>query len=336
MRPETSSDIISDQIDITSLIELQSHQEMTHEIFHGLNTHQKYIDSRFFYDELGSEIFERITRLEAYYPTRTEMGILKSKASLLVDSMDDLHIIELGSGDSTKISILLDSLPEQRINSTCYYPVDISESAILKSAAVLVEKYPGLQINGMLADFMQHLDTLPGTSPRLICFFGSTIGNLSRRQGEEFISGIKKLMAPGDSLLLGLDMVKKVELLEAAYNDNHGVTADFNKNILNSVNHLARTNFNPEHFQHISFYNQDQKRMEMYLEAKRDMVVTSPHFSIDIHISNGERIHTENSHKYAEEDIEFMAESSGLDIKDVYTDNKGWFSVVKFACPDCQ
>lgn len=304
--------------------------ELIKEIYQGLTQSQKQISSRFFYNDTGSELFEEITLLPEYYPTRTEKKILKENASAILGDFDHIDIIELGSGDCSKISILLDAIPKHKLPNLNYIPVDVSEAAVLKSADILSCKYYGLKIHGVLADFMKHLDSLPGNSPRLISFFGSTLGNLTRKQVNEFLLNLKNLMNPVDRLLLGLDMVKTPEILHKAYNDTQGITALFNKNILNVINDIAETNFNTSDFKHLAFYNEIEARIEMHLEALKDVNVTSKYFPESIFITKGETIHTENSHKFLPEHISKLEIISGLKLKKSFTDVNHYFSLNLF------
>ncbi len=318
------------QFAIRNYLTRESKAEVITEIYKGLTAKQKYISSRFFYDDLGSLLFEKITELQEYYPTRTEKAILRSNATEMICSSEQIDIIELGSGDCSKISILLDTVPEKEWNKITYIPMDVSEAAIMKSASTLTAKYPGLKIHGFLADFMKHLTVLPGDGNRMICFFGSTLGNLTRKQAIQFLTEIKALMKPGDRLLLGLDMVKDIDILNAAYNDQKGITARFNKNILNVVNTYAKTNFNMRLFKHDAFYHTGKARIEMHLKATEDMKVKSELFPGAISIRKGETIHTENSHKYTFADIKAFASISCLNIEHIYTDKNRWFSLVVF------
>lgn len=325
---------IVDQFSITRLLEKQSRSDIVGEIFAGLAANTKYISSRFFYDEKGSSLFEAITRLEEYYPTRTEKMILKQISSNLLNTVGSAEIVELGSGDCSKISILLNSLSSEILPSVKYYPVDISETSIINSAEVLTNRFPEIQVHGKLANFLNHMESLPGTSNRLICFFGSTIGNLTHGEAITFLSGIRKMMQKGDTLLIGYDMVKEIDILESAYNDNQGITEAFNKNILSAINGILETNFEPEQFKHLAFYNQAEMRIEMHLEALIDMRISSPNFPYSVHIREGETIHTENSHKFTKELIYEMAEKSGLQVQDIFSDKKDWFSLVQCHCHD--
>lgn len=305
--------------------------DLIEEIYWGLSKSLKQISSRFFYNDMGSELFEEITKLPEYYPTRTEKRILQENAGDILGDSDKMDIIELGSGDCSKISILMDAIPMYKISNVSYTSVDVSEAAILKSADLLAYKYPGLKIKGLLADFMKHLNILPGEKgKRLICFFGSTIGNLTRKQANEFLSNLKNVMHAGDRLLLGLDMVKDENVLYNAYNDKQGITALFNKNILNAINETVETNFNTQDFEHQAFYNEQKARIEMHLKALKDLTIKSRNFPNDILITKGETLHTENSHKFTASDIQNYATTTGLKIKNIYTDKNQWFSLILF------
>ncbi len=328
------STTINSQIEVVNFLTYESREEIIAEIYAGLSSAQKYVPSRFFYDDSGSMLFEKITSLPEYYPTRTEKSILRHIAHEITGASGYLDIIELGSGDCTKISILLDAVPEKYIDKIRYIPVDVSETAILKSADLLSLNYPEMNIQGLLADFMKHLKVLPGSDNRLICFFGSTLGNLTRKQAVGFLKDLKILMHPGDRFLLGLDMVKDITILEDAYNDKQGITAAFNKNILRVINQHAGTDFKPELFEHIAFYNSAKARIEMHLRAIRDMVVSGSMLPREIVLKRGETIHTENSHKYTEQDIHEFADLTGLVVEHIFTDSDRWFSLAKFKCVD--
>ncbi len=326
--------IIRNQFAISNFLTGESKHEIIAEIYKGLTAKQKYISSRFFYDDNGSMLFEEITELSEYYPTRTEKSILKAIANEITGNAEQLNIIELGSGDCSKISILFDAVPKNKLNHIRYIPVDVSEAAIMKSAGFLTGKYPRLKIHGLLADFMKHLTSLPGDGNRLICFFGSTLGNFTRQQASAFLLDIKTLMKPGDQFLLGLDMVKDIDVVEAAYNDKQGFTALFNKNILQVINEYAHTNFESGLFEHIAFYNEEKARIEMHLMAMQNMVIKSEYFPEEIFLKKGETIHTENSHKFTASDIQNFASVTGLKIGNIYTDNNQWFSLVNFKCTE--
>lgn len=330
--PETSV-IETGAVTVRNFLSAENKVELIDGIYRGLTRSQKQVSCRFFYDGRGSELFEEITNLPEYYPTRTEKRILRENAGDILGDFDPVDIVELGSGDCSKISVLLDSIPKNKIHNINYIPVDVSESAVLKSADMLHCKYPALKIHGVLADFMKHLGSLPGKSPRLICFFGSTLGNLTRKQASEFVLGLKDLMKPGDRLLLGLDMVKDPEILYKAYNDNQGITARFNKNILHVINDIAETNFNTSVFKHHAYYNKKKNRIEMHLIALDNVKVTGKYFPEPVSVKKGETIHTENSHKFLPEHITHLEMISGLRHTVSYTDVKRYFSLNLFEIP---
>ena len=305
----------------------EDHRE---EIIAGLSSAKKYISSKFFYDARGSKLFEEITRLPEYYLTRTEKSILKNIASRIGRGLKDVDIVELGSGDCSKISILFDAVDGKGMDSVRYIPVDVSRPAIEKSANVLLNSFPGLKIRGAVADFTQQLKLIPQREKRLFCFFGSTIGNFQREQAVQFIGSLSGIMKSGDRLLLGMDMVKRKDLLEDAYNDSRGVTAAFNRNVLNVVNNLIHSDFDSADFEHVAFFNDKRSRIEMHLKALKDLSVSSPCMSAKIAVKQGETIHTENCHKFTDRFIDEIALASGLIIEDRFTDENKWFSVVQF------
>ncbi|WP_462318487.1 L-histidine N(alpha)-methyltransferase [Marinilabilia sp.] len=315
---------------IKDYLETESEQEVADLILSGLKATPKYISSRFFYDEKGSDLFEEITKLPEYYPTRTEKGIIREVASEIVEKMDGGQLIELGSGDCSKISLVLKAIPEEKMRFVEYLPVDVSRWSIIKSARELSIRFNGLTVKGILADFLKHLKFPVTDKPRMICFFGSTLGNFDRPVAHQFLLNVASMMDPGDHLLLGMDMVKNHRVLEEAYNDHSGVTEAFNKNILNAVNHHIGTNFDPELFLHRAFYNGAEQRIEMYLEAMQTMEITSPYLDTSLLIKKGEMIHTENSHKFSQKDISEISALTGLKVKETYSDSRGWFSLVCF------
>jgi len=320
----------STKVEISNFLEKENPEEVVKDIFRGLSASQKHISSRFFYDDKGSALFEEITSLPEYYPARTEKGILKKAAPDIIDGAREMDIVEIGSGDCSKISLLLDAVAPGNLQGVNYFPLDVSSLAIRKSSDILAEKYQGINIHGIMADFLKHLKFFPAQADRLVCFFGSTLGNLERKVAQQFLVNVAGLMDAGDHFLLGLDMVKDPEILEAAYNDKQGVTAAFNKNMLNVVNQYAGTNFDPALFDHYAFFNDAEARVEMHLIAREDMTITSARFPADVSIKKGETIHTENSHKFTHRHILEFATITGLRVEDIFSDDNEWFSLVRF------
>jgi len=318
------------QISLLNYLPDRGMKKIREEILAGLNSFPKYISPKFFYDRRGSELFEEITRLVEYYPTRTEKKILSTLVRKLGLELTNLQIVELGSGDCSKIRIFLRQIAENDLTSLTYYPVDISQSAIEKSTEKLAYEFPMIQITGIVADFMHQLGVIPKNGKRLFCFLGSTIGNLNPIERDRFLKHLGCEMAIGDGLLLGIDMVKDVGILEKAYNDNRQITAQFNLNVLNVVNSLIDSNFEPAAFEHLAFYNQNKKRVEMHLKARHDMTITFNSGIDHIHLKKDETIHTENSHKFDDESIKTMGMLAGLTLEQVVTDENQWFSLAYF------
>jgi L-histidine N-alpha-methyltransferase len=302
--------------------------DIASEIREGLTASQKYIPCKYFYDTRGSELFEEICQLPEYYPTRTELSILRDIAPELMDTFAHQDLVELGSGANAKILILLASVDETVRATLRYIPVDISESAVIEASGDLLERYPELQVLGIVADFTSHLEVIPTERSMMFCFLGSTIGNMEQDEAILFLHGISENMKPGDRLLVGFDMVKNKETVEAAYNDSKGVTAKFNKNILNVLNNELNADFDPSHFDHLAFFNEARNRIEMHLKANRDIVVRLDSIDLEIEVKQGETIHTENSRKFTRESIEELAGRAGLSIQNWYSDPAGWFSLV--------
>lgn len=322
---ERDPDILADDTFLEIAMETKEKEMLA-----GLMATQKYLPCKFFYDETGSKLFEQITRLEEYYPSRTEKSILKQNSGELMQGPDGTTLVELGSGDCSKISILLQSLCREKLKTSTYVPIDVSLSAVEESRCKLQDRFGAIEVCGIVADFMHQIHLVSQHENRIFCFFGSTIGNLDRRDAFRFVAKLGKLIKRGERLLLGLDMVKDKLVLERAYNDEKGITAKFNKNILNVTNKILRTDFEPEYFRHHAFYDDDEQRIEMHLVAMRDMIVKSPFFEGVLEISKGQTIHTENSHKFTSHHIDEFASASGLSVRAVYTDSNRWFTLVDY------
>lgn len=319
------------KIKIKSLLPEMGINEARNEIVKGLEKTPPRISSKYFYDKTGSDLFEEITRLEEYYPTRTEQSILKVIAPEIMNRFSEFEVVELGSGDCSKISILLDAVQNENIANVSYQPVDISSAAIKKSAEQLTQQFPEIKIQGFVADFIHQFKLLPPSNiPRMICLLGSTIGNFSNRDAKSIFKNLARGMQQNDVLLMGFDLQKPIEILEAAYNDKKGVTERFNKNILNAVNQIIQSNFNEKDFEHQSFFNSQKSRIEMHLVAKKNCVVESPFFRMPLEFKKDDSIHTENSYKYSLPMIEELISGAGLKTEAVYHDKNKWFTLVEF------
>jgi len=318
------------RISITNLLQEIGPEEVVSEIVAGLKAKQKSISSKYFYNKEGSILFEEITRLKEYYPTRTEKGILKQIAPDLMKRYGDYEIIELGPGDHSKISILLSAAADLELSNIRYLPLDISQPTLKNSAEELVSTFPNLHVEGYAVDFFSQFESIKRKRPAMICFFGSTIGNFEWEASLELLRNISEQMKEGDVLLLGMDMIKPEPVLHVAYNDARGVTEAFNKNILNSVNDLIQSDFNANDFAHHAYFDKDKSRIEMHLVARKDFSVHSKHFNGALIFRQGDTIHTENSHKYDAGHIQKMAEASGLRLNHTHTDDQQWFALTEF------
>lgn len=318
------------EVEILDFLPQRDLSKVREEIIEGLNAKQKSISPKFFYDKKGSELFEKITRLEEYYPSRCEKEILSSVVAKLDLNFNGVEIVELGSGDATKISSVFRQLPIDVLSSMAYVAVDISQSAIEKSLDDILDEFELERVTGVVADFHHQLNLIPGQSRRLYCFLGSTIGNFSPEEVERFMTNLGASMQVGDSLLMGADLHKCIDVIELAYDDAKGVTAEFNKNILKAINAHIESGFDPEKFEHLSFYNSEEHRIEMHLKAKCKHEVRLGQNGLSIHFEKGETIHTENSYKFTLERLTEIGAMGNLKIQDVFSDAKNWFNLVHF------
>ncbi|MBI9063911.1 MAG: L-histidine N(alpha)-methyltransferase [Marinilabiliaceae bacterium] len=329
MPHSTTSLSLPQKITIKNQLKAIEETTLKSELRAGLLAQDKYISSKFFYDRAGSALFEMITELPEYYPTRTEKSILQNGAQSFFSKMRNLELIELGSGDSSKISMVLNAVPPLFLDSITYRPIDFSASAIQKSARDLSKRFPTLTIDGLVADFTSKLHLEHNGHSRVLCFFGSTLGNFTPHQATTLLSNISSTMHQGDQLFLGIDMEKPIPILEAAYNDSQRITEAFNKNILRVTNNLLKTNFIPIHFEHLAYYNEAEHRIEMHLKARKKLTIESPYLDANIILNKGESIHTENSYKFSEERIKQITTDSNLQIKEIFYDIHKWFGLVQ-------
>jgi L-histidine N-alpha-methyltransferase len=299
--------------------------------YRGFTASQKHIPSKYFYDTRGSRLFEEICYLPEYYPTRTEISILKHAAPEIMRSFSRGDIVELGSGANRKIRIFLDSAGRERLSLFRYVPVDVSESALQEASEELQRLYPGLEVVGIVADFTLHMHMIPCDNSRLIVFLGSTIGNFEETMQRNFLRSVARSMNPHDRFIIGFDMIKPRETLEAAYNDSRGITEKFNKNVLHVLNRELNADFQPSQYEHVAFYNDEKERVEMHLRAKTKTVVTIDDLGLEVTIDKGETIHTENSCKFSRTRVEGMVSAAGLAVRQWYSDSRGWFSLAELS-----
>lgn len=289
------------------------------ELRHGLLSDPKHLPSKYFYDRTGSALFEKITKLPEYYLTGAERSLLVEVADDIAVGTRAKELIELGAGAATKTRILLDAL-ERHGTLQSYVPFDFSESEVLRVAQELAAEYPSLKVHGMVADFVHHLEAIPAGGRRLIALLGSTIGNFSEQEASQLIGRIAARMTPDDHFLLGVDLIKDVAVIESAYNDSLGVTADFNRNILAVVNRIAGGDFNSRQFDHLATYHSELNRIEMYLVSQRPQIVRLDALSLTIEVEAKEAIRTEISCKYDQAAVERLLAQSGMTQKRWYSD----------------
>ena len=282
----------------------------------GLLAPRKWLLPKYFYDAAGSELFERITVLPEYYPTRAERRLLSDAAAEITRVAAPREIVELGSGSSSKTRVLLDAASD---GLRRYIPFDVSESIVRTTAAELLDEYPLLDVHGVIGDFERHLDHIPvPQGRRLVLLLGGTIGNLDAPERIAFLAEVRKLLQDGHHFLLGLDIVKDTAVVEAAYDDSAGVTAEFNRNILRVINRGLGADFDPDAFDHRVFFNAEASRIEMHLVSRERQSVHVAGLELTITLEAGETIWTESSYKFTRESVQAMLGSAGMHLEHWY------------------
>ncbi|MFD4559897.1 L-histidine N(alpha)-methyltransferase [Streptomyces sp. NPDC058469] len=293
------------------------------DVLEGLTSTPKTLPPKWFYDAHGSELFERITELPEYYPTRAEREILVDRAGEIAAATGARTLVELGSGSSDKTRHLLDAFTGLAV----YVPVDVSESALTQAGHALIEERPGLDVHALIADFTGDL-TLPETpGPRLLAFLGGTIGNLLPAERATFFARLRSLLSPGDALLLGTDLVKDEEVLVRAYDDAAGVTAAFNKNVLTVVDRELGADFDADAFDHVALWDSDNEWIEMRLRSRTDQTVKIPALDLAVDFTAGEELRTEISAKFRKEGVRSELAATGLELTHWWTDQEGRFAL---------
>lgn len=293
------------------------------ELLAGLTATPKFAHPKFFYDRRGSELFDAICRQPEYYPTRTEEAILSAATADIAEVVGrDATLIELGSGASRKVRLLLEAL-----HPACYLGVDISRDFLLESTRRLARDYPWLEVHAACADFSRPMtwpDGLSGERP--VAFFpGSSIGNFTPEEAEDFLAGLTQLLPIGGGLLVGVDLVKDRAILDAAYNDAAGMTAAFNRNLLERLRHEFAAAVEPQAFRHSAFYNEADSRIEMHLVSLRDQAICLA--GERVAFAQGESLHTENSYKYSIEGFRELAGRAGFEPRAHWTDRDALFCI---------
>ncbi|HEY6551087.1 MAG TPA: L-histidine N(alpha)-methyltransferase [Solirubrobacterales bacterium] len=294
---------------------------MRRDVRAGLLTEPKELAPKYFYDERGSQLFEQITELPEYYPTRAERSILAERADEIIGAAGRPQtLIELGSGSAAKTRHLLSAMRDAGCLQT-YVPVDISEEITHETAEALVGEYPGLAVRGLVCDFEHDLERIPdGEGSRLVAFLGGTIGNLYPAARRDFLTRLGGLMSPDDRLLLGTDLVKAHDRLEAAYDDASGVTAEFNKNVLQVLNRELGADFDLDAFEHVAVYDAEEARMDIRLRSLAQQTIRVEGLEMDVSFARGEEMRTEISSKFTYERLTEVYEEAGLAISGWFTD----------------
>jgi L-histidine Nalpha-methyltransferase len=281
---------------------------------------------KWFYDEEGCRLFDEITRLPEYYPTRTERAILAACAGEVAARTSADTLVELGSGTSEKTRLLLDALAANRTLRR-FVPFDVSEPTLRAAAAAIELEYPGVDVHAVVGDFERHLDRVPRGGTRLVTFLGSTIGNLDPPGRARFYGGVAAGLGPDDALLLGTDLVKDTRRLESAYDDDAGVTAAFNRNVLSVLNRELGADFAPDRFAHVARWNAGEEWIEMRLRSEGAQAVHVDELDLDVGFADGEEMRTEISAKFRHETVEAELAAAGLALTGWWTDPGGDFAL---------
>ncbi|MBB4683665.1 L-histidine N(alpha)-methyltransferase [Amycolatopsis jiangsuensis] len=311
--------------------DLQSHRtdvaaELRADVRTGLTAAQKWLPPKWFYDAEGSELFEKITAVPEYYPTRSERAVLADRAGEVAGLTGAHTLVELGSGSSEKTRLLLDALTAHG-TLEAFVPMDVSESALAAAAAAISAEYPALDVRGVVGDFTRDLRLLPGTAPRVVAFLGGTIGNFLPTERAGFLRSVREVLAEGEWLLLGTDLVKDSATLERAYDDAAGVTAAFNRNVLRVINAQLGADFDPDTFDHVAHWDAGHEWIEMRLRARRATTVRIPGADLVVEFAEGEHIRTEVSAKFRREGITAELAAAGFAVQRWWTDSQHRFGV---------
>jgi L-histidine N-alpha-methyltransferase len=293
----------------------------------GLSASPRHLSPVWFYDTEGSRLFDEITRLDEYYPTRAERDILRSHAHDIVEIAQADTLVELGSGTSEKTTLLLDAMAAGRV-ALRYAPLDLSEATVRQAAETLMARYPGLSVHAVIGDFRRHLGHLPGGGRRLVAFLGGTIGNLVPEERRTFLGEVRAVLRPGEHFLVGVDLVKDPRRLVAAYDDAAGVTAAFNRNALVHLNREVGADFDPERFDHVALWDPARSWIEMRLRSRVAQRVHLVELEIAVELAPGEEVRTEISAKFTTEGIVGEVEAAGFEVTGRWGAEQGDFLVL--------
>lgn len=301
-------------------------EALRRDVRQGLTQTPKSLPPKWFYDAVGSDLFDQITRLPEYYPTRTEAQILRERSAEITAAAGADTLVELGSGTSEKTRMLLDAMRDGGLLRR-FIPFDVDAGVLRAAGKAIGREYPGVEIHAVCGDFEEHLGKIPQVGRRLVIFLGSTIGNLTSAPRAEFLDTLADTLQPGDSLLLGTDLVKDAARLVRAYDDSAGVTAQFNRNVLAVVNRELGADFDPEAFEHVARWNGDEERIEMWLRTRDAQRVWVSALGLDVTFAAGEEMLTEVSCKFRPDDVTAELAKAGLRQTHWWTDRAGDFGL---------
>ncbi len=314
-------------IRIDSHLDGGQERSLSDDVLDGLTRPFKELPPKHFYDARGAELFDRICELPEYYPTRSERAILELHAEEIAAATGAVELVELGSGTAAKTRVLLDALHEAGTLRR-YVPFDVTEAMVRDCARRLTAEYPGLRVHGVIGDFERHLDRVPSApGPRIVAFLGGTIGNFPPGSRRRFLRKISRLLGPEDHLLMGTDLVKDPRVLEAAYDDAQGVTAEFNRNVLLVLNRELDADFDPADFDHVALFDRRHEWIEMRLRARRELTARVGDLALEVHFDAGEELRTEISAKFTPERLAGDLAAAGMEIAVWMTDPDGLFAL---------
>ena len=312
---------------IDTYLDAGAERRLAEDVLDGLTRPLKEIPPKHFYDARGSELFDAICELPEYYQTRTERLILESSAEDIVERSGAVELVELGSGSATKTRVLLDAMAAAGTLER-YLPVDVSATTVHAAAETLVQEYPGMSVYGVVGDFERHLSHLPEPAgPRLVAFLGGTLGNFPPGSRRRFLRGLRNALGSDGFLLLGTDLVKDPRVIEAAYDDSAGVTAQFNLNVLHVLNRELDADFDVDAFEHVAFFDRKREWIEMRLRATDSQHVRIGKLDLDIEFAAREELRTEISAKFTPARLEGDLSAAGLELVELYTDPDKLFAV---------
>jgi L-histidine Nalpha-methyltransferase len=327
VEPSTPPPPLVDAIRIDSHLDASEERSLADDVLDGLTRPFKELPPKHFYDARGADLFDQICELPEYYPTRAERAILEEQAQDLAELTGAVELVELGSGTAAKTRVLLDALSEAGTLER-YIPVDVTESMVRDCAQALTSEYPGLYVHGVIGDFERHLEHVPAaTGPRIVAFLGGTIGNFPPGSRRRVLRKIAGLLGRDDYLLMGTDLVKDPRVLEAAYDDAQGVTAEFNRNVLLVLNRELRADFDPDDFDHVALFDEQNEWIEMRLRARREHTTLVRDLDLPVHFDAGEELRTEISAKFTPERLRGDLAAAGLELVRWLTDPEERFAL---------